>query len=77
MPETRTSAWRAGLAVLGGVAIALGLPYLTLAHGGGLPVTARLVVIVLALAAGGSLVRVGQSAADADVIRRTHQRRLT
>lgn len=77
MRETRSSAWLALLGVVGGVGIALGLPYLTMVHGDGLPVAARLLVIALALAAGGFLVRAGQSAAGADVIEKTHQRRVS
>jgi hypothetical protein len=66
----------AALSVVGGVAIALGLPYLTLVHGDQLPVTARLLVITFALVIGGSLVRVGKSGAETDIARRHAQRRV-
>lgn len=70
MREIPLASWLAGLGVLGGVAIALGLPYLTLVHGDALPVTMRLLVIVIALAAGGALVRAGQSKADTEIIQK-------
>lgn len=77
MSEPSFPRWLAAVGVFGGVAIALGLPYLTLVHGDGLSATMKMMVIVLALAAGGTLVRAGQSPADSDVVRRDSQRRVT
>ena len=76
MRETRLTSWLAGLGVLGGVAIALGIPYLTLVHGDELSVTARLLVIVLSLAAGGAIVRAGQSAVESDVVGQNRTRSI-
>lgn len=47
--------WLAAVGVLGGVAIALGLPYLVLAHGVGLGGGAQVTLIILALLVGASL----------------------
>lgn len=52
MNEMRFPRWLAGFGVLGGVAIALGLPWLILVYGGDLSGGAKLTLIILALAAG-------------------------
>ncbi len=52
MNEMRFPRWLAGFGVLGGVVIALGLPWLVLVHGGDLSDGAKLTLIILGLAAG-------------------------
>ena len=52
MSEMRFPRWLAGFGVLGGVAIALGLPWLILVYGGDLSGRAQLTLIILGLLAG-------------------------
>ena len=55
MNEIRYPRWLAGIGVLGGVAIALGMAYLVLAFGGDLSGGAKVALIILGLAAGSIL----------------------
>jgi hypothetical protein len=55
MNEIRFPRWLAGMGVLGGVAIALGFPYIILTLGGDLSEGVKVVLIILGLLGGGIL----------------------
>ena len=55
MNEMRFPRWLAALGVLGGVAIALGLSYLVLVHGGDLSSGAKVAMVITGVLAGGIL----------------------